>query len=884
MSDNNKKKPVSSLKYQKEHEGVPEFSRVSIPDSGHQGEEAMAIDGMPEKSAYDVFRHEFKRGMDPELYWLDKYKNDDDDTKMPQLETDIRSLYAHEDVRPEAIIEKMYELHEVNTGMPSLFDDLYKDEDEQDELDRLAGYYKHEDNWRNRLILGDSLLVMNSLLNREGMKGQVQCVYIDPPYGIKYGSNWQMKMNDRQVKDVDKNLSGEPEMIKAYRDTWELGIHSYLSYLRDRLVLSRELLTETGSCFVQISDENVHLVRSLMDEVFGSDNFVSQIIYQKTTGAGSPSELLAPASVADYIIWYAKDVNQVKFRKLLTPKKMGSDGASAYNRIELPSGKRMSIAEWERINAKDFDYSSIPSGCKLYTLSDLTSQSGGDIGRFPIEFNGKLYHIRNGNVWKTNEDGIRRLIQSNRIESTSNDTLRYVRYFDDFPAQLLTNMWTDVSSNLGAEKIYVVQSALKPVQRCLLMTTDPGDLVLDPTCGSGTTAFVAEQWGRRWITIDTSRIAVNVAKKRLIAALYPYYETFDESDVPNMHLGFKYKKVPHITLKSIANNLPAEEEDLYDQPLENKKMIRVTGPFTVEALQSLNVSSPETLSKEGEGDEEYRQFVDRIFNNLKSNGIRNGRKEQHVVFHSTEHVDEPYLNARGWYKDDKGNEVCVYFMIGPKFGTVSKLAVNEAVKAFRRHLDEASWLVILGFSFEDNVESGERKDVNFGTFQVSKVRMSDDLLQDGLLKKDKTAGSFIIIGEPDVELVKDDDTHYHVEIIGMDMYDPVKDQVRARNAEDIAYWEMDDDYTDALFKVRSIHFSGGTKKEFAAWRKGLDTVAKDYAKKKAEKTLRMEFDEELWDRLYTLKSEPIEYRPGRRIAVRVVSQFGEEATRILTMN
>jgi len=312
MSTNSKKKPVSSLKYQKDHAGVPEFSRVSIPDSGHQGEEAMAIDGMPEKSAYDVFRHEFRRGMDPELYWLDKYKNDNDETKMPQLETDIRSLYAHEDVRPEAIIEKMYELHEVNTGMPSLFDDLYEDEEEQDELDRLAGYYKHEDNWRNRLILGDSLLVMNSLLNREGMKGQVQCIYIDPPYG----SNWQMMINNREVKDSDQNVSGEPEMIKAYRDTWELGIHSYLSYLRDRLVLSRELLTDTGSCFVQISDDNVHLVRNLMDDIFGSENFVSQIVYTKTSGAGSPGELTAPAAVVDYIIWYAKNRENYKYRKL----------------------------------------------------------------------------------------------------------------------------------------------------------------------------------------------------------------------------------------------------------------------------------------------------------------------------------------------------------------------------------------------------------------------------------------------------------------------------------------------------------------------------------------------------------------------------------------
>lgn len=874
----NNKKPVSSLKYQKEHEGVPEFTRVSIPDSGHQGEEAMAIDGMPKKSSYEIFRHEFKRGMDPELYWLNKYKNDDDDTKMPQLETDIRSLYAHEDIRPEAIIEKLYELHEESTGMPTLFDDLYEDEEQADELDRLAGYYKHEDNWRNRLILGDSLLVMNSLLHREGMKGQVQCIYVDPPYGIKYGSNWQMKLNNQEVKDNDQNVSGEPEMIKAYRDTWELGIHSYLAYLRDRLVLVRDLLTQSGSCFVQISDENVHLVRSLMDEIFGSENFVSQIVYTKTSGFA----VNTIGNVADYIIWYAKDISSVKVRPIYVERDPLDD--THYNSLELPGGERITIKEWEKRTNLSFSYKSRPNGVKVFRYDHLDSQ-GSASELQPITVNGKVYLPPKGNHWKASyPDGMDRLLKSGRITASAN-SLNYIRYFEDFPLMAINNVWTDVMGiqSRSDPKVYVVQTATKTIQRCILMTTDPGDLVLDPTCGSGTTAYVAEQWGRRWVTIDTSRIALNIAKKRLISAIYPYYETFDESEIPNMHFGFKYKKVPHITLKSIAQNLLPEEETLYDQPLEINRRIRVTGPFTVETLQSLNVSSPEALSREGEGEDEYRQFVDRIFNNLKSNGIRNGRKEQHIVFHSAEHIDEPYLNARGWYKDKNGESVCVYFMIGPKFGTVSKLAVNEAVKAFRRHLEESSWLVILGFSFEDSIDSGERKDVNFGTFQVSKVRMSDDLLQDGLLKKDKTAGSFIIIGEPDIELVKDDESHYHVEIIGMDMYDPVKDVVKARNAEDIAYWEMDDDYTDSLFKVRSIHFSGGTKKEFSAWRKGLDTVASDLARKRAERTLRMHFDEELWERLYSLKSEPIEYRQGRKIAVRVVSQFGEEATRVLEM-
>jgi len=341
--------------------------------------------------------------------------------------------------------------------------------------------------------------------------------------------------------------------------------------------------------------------------------------------------------------------------------------------------------------------------------------------------------------------------------------------------------------------------------------------------------------------------------------------------------------VPHITLKALANDLPFDEETLYDQPEEDKKRIRVSGPFTVETLQSLDVSSPESLNDKQNDYDEYAAFTDRIFNNLKSNGIRNGDKTQQAIMHSMEHLDEPYLNAKGYYKKDDGTEHCVYFMIGPKFGTVSKYAVNEAIRAFRQHLNESNWLVILGFSFEDTIESGEVKDYNFGSFQVWKARMSDDLLQDGLLKKDKKAGSFIIIGEPDVSLINDGNGTCHVEINGMDMYDPIQDEVKARNVCDIAYWEMDDNYTGGLFKVRSIHFCGGDKKDFAAWRKGLDTVARDLAKKKAERTLRLEFNEDIWDTLYDFRSEPIPYKQGKRIAVRVVSQFGEESTKVLEM-
>lgn len=872
------KRPIDAIKHGKD-------KRVLIPTTELAGEEKMAAEQTNGKARYQAFRHDFDRGRDPELYWLGKYRNDDNATADTEIQIDTRSLYVHEDIQPERMINSLYRLRE-ERHVPMLFSDEELGQTAvEDELERVTEYYHHDINWKNRLIQGDSLLVMNSLLQREGMAGKVQCVYIDPPYGIKFGSNWQMKLNDRNVKDNDESLSGEPEMIKAFRDTWELGIHSYLSYLRDRLVTARELLSQSGSCFVQISDENVHLVRCLMDEVFGSENFVSQIVYQKTTGAGSSNELLSPAAVYDIIIWYSKEKSNLKYRKLYYPKTFGGEGASAYKKLELADGTRMTIAEWERANEKKFKYESRPTNSKVYGLDNLTSQSGGENSRPPIEFKGKIYTIKSGS-WKTHKIGIKRLIEKKRIDVTSKGGLGYVRYFDDFSYQPLVNLWTDTvgQNQLGGEKLYVVQSGLKPIQRCILMTTDPGDLVLDPTCGSGTTAYVAEQWGRRWITIDTSRIALNIAKKRLTTALFPYYELYDEEG-KNIRQGFKYKTVPHITLKSLANNLPPAEEVLYDQPLEDKSRMRVSGPFTVETLQAYNVTSPDELDNQADEEEENRLFQERIFAHLQANGVRNGDRTQQAVFHGMEPVASPYLNAKGWYTDNEGRERLAYFMIGPKFGTVSRLAVNQAIKEFRSlgQADGASWLVLLGFSFEDSINEA---DYNLGTFTVSKVRMHDDLMQDGLLKKDRKAGSFITIGEPDIALVRDDDgEHCHVEIRGLDIYDPIKDDVKARSVADIAYWEMDDHYDGCQFVVTSMHFCGGDKKEFAAWRKGLDKMAKasTKTKMKAESTLRLELNDELWDTLYDYRSKPVPFEAGRKICVRVISQFGEEASKVLAM-
>lgn len=859
----------------------PDDTRTVIPTSELAGEEAMNIADSPKTSQYRTFKHDFDRGRDPELYWLGKYANDDDLTKSPDLRVDIRSLYVHEDIAPEMLIKRLYQVRQEqrNPGQPMLFSPEDMRTEVENQLERVADYYTHSMGWKNRLIQGDSLLVMNSLLNREGMAGKVQTIYIDPPYGIKYGSNWQMKLNTTTVSDKDENVSGEPEMIKAFRDTWELGIHSYLSYLRDRLVLAKELLTQSGSVFVQISDENVHLVRNLLDEIFGSENFVSQIVYQKTSGAGSPGELLAPAAVVDYILWYAKDKSVVKYRKLFTEKIFGDD--PHYNSIELENGKRMSIGQWEKESGLAFDYSTKPKGSRIWRSDNLTSQAGDENARFPVEYMGKTWRISKGS-WKTSRQGMERLIKLNRVTPGLN-SLQYVRYYEDFPYIMSSNLWTDIMGIQSRKdpKVYVVQSGTKAVQRCILMTTDPGDLVLDPTCGSGTTAFVAEQWGRRWITIDTSRIALNIAKTRLSTALFPYYELFDKEN-HNIRQGFVYKTVPHITLKSLANDLEPEVEILYDQPIEDKMRIRVSGPFTVETLQSYNVASPESVDDRPDEAEENRLFQERIFSHLQTSGIRNGDKSQRANFKQVEAVSHPYLHAKGWYTDGDGEDRLVYFHIGPKFGTVSKLAVSEAVKAFRSKArnEGASWLVVLGFSFEDSINDA---DYNLGTYTVSKVRMHDDLMQDGLLKKDKGAGSFITIGEPDIAIVNDSEVACHVEIRGLDIYDPIKDDVKARSIEDIAYWEIDDDYDEQQFIVREIHFCGGNKKEFDAWKKGLNSIASAKTKKKAETTLRLELNDEVWDTLYDFRSSAIERRPGRKICVRVISQFGEESSKILTI-
>ena len=864
--------------------------RAHIPSKEEAGYEDANPNVKEGKQTMDIPKNPVvHRGQDPELFWMNKYGNDD---LQDRLQVDIRSLYRHEHIAPERLIEGLYKTVEQKPDAEQ--GDLFADINETfgnaldyDELDKVSEYYKHSDGWSNRLIQGDSLTVMSSLLEREGMAGQVQTIYIDPPYGIKYNSNWQMKLNDRNVKDgSDDHLSGEPEMIKAYRDTWELGIHSYLSYLRDRLLVAKELLKDSGSCFVQISDENVHLVRNLMDEVFGSENFVSQIIFKKSLPLGASNI----PTISDYIIWYSKKKEELKYRQLYSDKRFGY--GTGYTWLELESGERRKMSSIEKKSPE-----SLPKNSRPFFLDNLMSSGYTQSCFYDFEVGGKVFKAQKYS-WKTNKSGMQNLIRKKRIMSPGK-LPTYVRYFDDFPVQELHNMWDDTH---GASDIsYVVQTSSKVIERCILMSSDPGDLVLDPTCGSGTTAYVAEQWGRRWITIDTSRIALNITKQRLMTATYPYYHLYSDVNVEkqttkenkikktllpkpqaeqthDLRQGFVYEEVPHITLKSLANDEEPDTETLYDKPFEDKKRLRVSGPFTVETLQSFEPVNPEDLEELNRDNDENQNFEQNVFEHLKSAGVKNGIRGEQAVFSRVERLTSPYLHAEGFYQSSEG-EKKAYLHIGPKFGTVAKRSVSQAVKECRQKGD-ADWLIVLGFSFDSDIENMQQT-TSMGSFEVTKARMHDDLMQEGLMKKDKKAGSFITIGEPDVDLTDAGDGQVQAEIQGLDIYDPINDQVKARNIQDIAYWMVDDDYDGSNFVVKQVFFCGGSKDEFKKWKKGLDDLAKQKSKKKAERTLKIEIDDEAFDRLYGFKSHPIKAETGQKIAVRVVSQFGEESTKVL---
>ncbi len=847
---------------------------------------------VPDEQTDPLVRYARDPSLDPQLVWHGKDEQDSADLEVPSV-----PIYVQEKVVPRAIVEDLRRSGPVEGNVASLFDD-FDGLDFGDKVD----FYAHEANWSNRMILGDSLLAMTSLAEREGLRGKVQMIYLDPPYGIRFGSNWQVSTRKREVSDgKTTDATRQPEQVKAFRDTWELGIHSYLAYLRDRLVVARELLTESGSCFVQIGDENVHLVRSLLDEVFGSENFVSQITYAKT--AGATSDLLPGTS--DFIIWFAKVRDQVKYRRLYTDKRLGGAGADKYDQLEMNSGERLPARQAEGRPGRPF------------RLDNLTSQSmGRDKGEgasswFTVEIGGRPFTPTMRSRWKTNEPGMRRLLAANRV-SVSRNTLSYVRFLDDFPVFTLTNSWADIGGiqSRSDPKVYVVQTSTTAVQRCMLMTTDPGDLVLDPTCGSGTTAYVAEQWGRRWITTDTSRVALTLARTRLMSAKLPYYLLADtpegrrkEAELAGLppgtsagtradvRKGFVYKRVPHVTLRSIANNPDihegmsrqeidaatarhADSELLYDQPYEDKTRVRVAGPFTVESLAPhRTVAQPERPALVEANGASYEQTV---LDNLTKAGVQNGWRSERLTFDRIEPFAGQWIQAIGHAVGDPGSPERVGIALGPQYGTVDADLVQQAAKEAVRGAG-LDLLLVCGFAFDPRasekakefapsaredfaVAQGEQQ---YGRLPVLLVRVNPDLaMGDALLKATGAGNLFTVFGEPDITLDRTVDGLV-VEIRGLDVYDPTTGTVRSSTTDDIACWFIDTDYDEESFFVKHAYFTGADE---------------PYAK--LQRALRADVDEEAWASLYRTRSRAFPLPSSGKIAVKVVNHYGDEVLQV----
>ena len=511
-------------------------------------------------------RYAYDPHIDPQLQWAGKAEH-------TSFDVQTVSLHVHERIDPRAIIEAARARN--GNGQPQ--SPLFETPEENPPLRHAIEFYKHSHNWTNRMIAGDNLLVMNSLIEKEGMAGKVQTIYIDPPYGIRYGSNFQPFVNKRDVKDgADADLTAEPEQVRAFRDTWELGIHSYLTYLRDRLLLAREMLTDSGSVFVQIGDENVHRIGTMMDEVFGDQNRVATISFATTSGS-SATHL---PEVADYLLWYAKDKNQVKYHQLYEPMTRSEivDYFSSYAMVELPDGSCRKPTDEERFDPD----AHLPKGSRIYRRAGLDSQGVSTTGRSePYEYDGRVFLCGANRQWSISMEGLDRLAELGRLDALeSKDSLMWRKYEDEVPGRRINSVWP--AQMYPSSKRYVVETSTKAVQRCILMTTDPGDLVLDPTCGSGTTAYVAEQWGRRWITCDTSRVALALARQRLMTAVYDYYELVNPDR--GVESGFRYKTVPYVSPSVLAGYAEDRPIALYDQPRVDRTKIRVSGPFTVEAV------------------------------------------------------------------------------------------------------------------------------------------------------------------------------------------------------------------------------------------------------------------------------------------------------------
>lgn len=800
-----------------------------------------------------------------------------------QISVPTVPLFVHERHSTKAILDGIKHRKAKGTTF-----DLFGDGGGLDVTDKLDAY-EHKGPWQNRMILGDSLQVMNSLLEFEGLGGQVQMVFMDPPYGVKFGSNFQPFVRKRDVKHgADDEMTREPEMVKAYRDTWELGLHSYLTYLRDRILLAKELLNESGSIFVQISDENLHHVKEVLEEIFGAHNFVSVITFSKTSSA--TADLLA--STSDFLVWFAKDISRIKYRPLYQTKEFGGEGAGAYGKVHLPDGSRRSLTTTERAGMEP-----LPDGGRIYRIDNLTSQR--PPGDFPVELNGKIFRPKRG-YWKTGQDGMEKLKAAGRIEATEGG-LYYVRYLNDFPCFAMSNMWSDTGiAGFASDKLYAVQTSPKVIQRCMLMCTDPGDLVLDPTCGSGTTAYVAEQWGRRWITCDTSRVPLALARQRLLTATFPYYELKDHQAGPQG--GFVYKRkqnrkgeeigglVPHITLKSIANDEQPATEVLVDRPEVNDKVTRVAGPFVVEATiapaqvldteatasapaQSLdaavgaadavNGGLPLTVAEQTGRYADPSTHIERMTHVLRqSKTLRLPGNRELVLADIRRMADSDVLHAEGL--DAEGNRIAVVF--GPEDGAISSDVVFEAAR--EAYFLKFPHLYFFGFAIQAKARELLEDRAKLRV-PCTYVTVTPDVAMSDLLKTSRASEIFSVTGLPDAVVrkagKKNDDgaALYEVELRGLDIFNPATMEQEGIEGQNLPAWMLDTDYDGMCFYATQVFFP-----KTAAW----DNL---------QKSLKAEFDPSVWEHLAGTVSEPFPIGPKRRVAVKVIDERGNELMRVL---
>jgi adenine-specific DNA-methyltransferase len=795
-------------------------------------------------------------------------------------------LFVHERLSTQAIIETLrsHRTVEEQTNLFSLFGDP-----QRPMADAITKAYEHQDEWVNRLILGDSLVVMNSLLQYEGLGGQVQMIYMDPPYGVKFGSNFQPFVRSPSVdgSNKDEDMTREPEMVKAYRDTWELNLHSYLTYLRDRFTLSRDLLAPSGSIFVQISDTNLHHVRTLLDAVFGPENFVSQISFQTTSGFNTSTI----ATLGDFILWYARDITSLRVNKLYQeqPPVLGEGNAKW---VLLPDGSYRGVTATEKRGDAP-----IPNNARLYSPGDLKSQGASSTPQ-PFEFRGKTYEPGPNHHWKANyPDGLARLARADRIHLAEN-SIRYRRFATDFPFQEIGNLWTDtLTGSFTDDKLYVVQTNPKVVERCMLLATNPGDLVLDPTCGSGTTAFVAENWGRRWISIDTSRVPLALTRQRLLSATYPYFSLKDDTRGPSG--GFTYTRkrdkkgnetggiVPHIKLETIANDEPPEERILVDRPDRFESITRVTGPFCVEAT----IPTPLDLDGDGEPDdgsdvEERGSFVERMLDTLRrapilqlaqgrSVTLRNIRLPARTLALSAEAVvdataegQKPSLGDAIAEADEKNANALpfsqrpVAIVFGPENGAVSERLVYEAAQEARAK--GYTHLYVIGFSIQPNAEKMVSQCEAIFDIAATWVAVTPDVVMGDLLKTTRASQIFSVAGRPEIDTppVKPEKPkaapRWQVKLLGLDTFDPVTMEVDRLKGNDVPCWMLDPNYNGRVFMAAQVFFPR-TK----AW-------------ESLKKALKATHAETVWDHLAGDLSAPFEAGGNNTIAVKVIDERGNE--------